>query len=80
MLNAVCLFASYGIAFDRARFAETSLSLARELLRTGERFASPGSTARLLPHSLPLPRREPPPFGRLLAPRTTTSDTLRDAT
>jgi len=29
--------------------------------RTGERLANPGSTARLIPHSLTLPRREPPP-------------------
>ena len=37
--------------------------IGRELLRTGGRLAKHGSTARLLPTSLPLPRREAPPLG-----------------
>ena len=40
---------------------------------TGGRLGVTASTERLIPRSLPLPRREIPPFGRLLAPRTTIS-------
>ncbi|HEX9150418.1 MAG TPA: type II secretion system protein [Thermoanaerobaculia bacterium] len=34
---------------------------------TGARLGETASTERLIPRSLPLPQREPPPFGRLLA-------------
>jgi general secretion pathway protein G len=36
---------------------------------TGARLGETASTERLIPRSLPLPQREPPPFGRLLALR-----------
>jgi prolyl oligopeptidase len=60
----------YTFLFWRLGLLEPSLSLARDPLT--HRFAArpdAGSAARLVPRSLPLPRREAPPLGRLLAPR-----------
>src|SRR5512138_1289723 len=61
-----CLFASYGIAFDRARFAETSLSLARELL-THRRAARQSRLDRS-----PAPSLTPAPAARASSLRETT--------
>jgi general secretion pathway protein G len=46
---------------------------------TGARLGGAASTERLIPRSLPLAQREPPPFGRLLALRAGATPFLRKA-